>query len=73
VLISEEYYEHTGDTLDQVAAFLGVARPRTGVGRHMNAAAGADLDPEIRAELRTLFDPDVRELEDLLGRSLPWR
>jgi hypothetical protein len=73
VLISEEYYENPGATLAQVADFLGVARPRIGVGRHMNAAAGADLDPEIRAELRTLFDPDVRELEDLLGRSLPWR
>jgi hypothetical protein len=73
VLISEEYHADPGAGLAQVADFLGIERPPVTMGRHLNAASGADLDPALRTELRALFDPDVRELEDLLGRRLPWR
>jgi hypothetical protein len=34
----------------------------------------ASLDPELEARLRERLAPDVRELEDLLGRDLStWR
>ena len=73
VLISEEYYADPTSALNQVADFLGTPRGTELVGEHRNAAAGADMDPAIREELRRTFAPDVAELERMLGRSLPWR
>jgi hypothetical protein len=34
--------------------------------------ARAPLDPELRAQLARRFEPEVRALETLLGRPLPW-
>jgi hypothetical protein len=31
-----------------------------------------ELSPELRARIRGFFQPDVKELEELLGRPVPW-
>jgi hypothetical protein len=73
VLVSEEYYADPTAALNQVADFLGTARGTALVGEHRNAAAGAGMDPATRDDLRRTFAPGIAELEEMLGRSLPWR
>lgn len=72
VVVSEEYYADPASALDQVADFLGISRGAAPVGEHRNAAAGTDLDPDLRDELRRTFAPDIAELEQMIGRTLPW-
>ena len=40
--------------------------------RRWNSLPAPPLDPGLRAELAPRFRDEVRELEELLGRSIPW-
>jgi len=72
VLTSEEYYADQPAVVAQAARFLGVDAPDVPVGEHMNAARGEAMDPAVRARLRAMFADDVAELEQMVGRRLPW-
>lgn len=72
ILISEEYYADPGASLAQVADFLGIRGGPVGPGEHLNTAAGVALDPGVREQLTPVFAADIEELEEMLGRALPW-
>ena len=72
VLASEEYYADPQAELDRASGFLGLAPERTASGDVRNAAAGDDLEPELRARLAERFAPHNAALERLTGRSFPW-
>ena len=63
VLIFEEFIRDTGAAVRDVLKFLGVeAEPSTALGEGY----------EARRFLEELYRNDVRRLEKILGRSLPW-
>lgn len=72
VLTSEEYYADQPGTVARAARFLGLEASEPASGGHMNAAPGESMDPELRGRLRALFADDVAELEQMIGRTLPW-
>lgn len=72
VLASEDYYADPAATTSEVARFLGIDHPRVDVGEHRNAAQGDDLEPEMRERLKATFAKDNADLEELIGRRLPW-
>jgi hypothetical protein len=72
VIASEDYYSAPSTALAQVAEFLGIDSLPSVAGEHRNAAAGEDIDPEIKEYLSDLFAEDNARLESLIGRKLPW-
>jgi glycosyltransferase involved in cell wall biosynthesis len=72
IVASEDFYRDPNRIVNDVWAFLGLApvtlRSRT---RH-NHHQSADLPPATRHRLQEAFADHNRELEQLLGRSLPW-
>jgi len=72
VEISEEMYAAPQATFDRVTDHLGLARHELADPVAHNAEPSPDLDPELRAHLAGLLEPDIRATEAVLGRSLPW-
>jgi hypothetical protein len=72
VFASEDYYQRPQATLDRVLDFLGLPREQIASGEVRNAAAGSDLDPELRSRLSERFAPYNARLATLTGQSFPW-
>ncbi len=72
VLSSEEYYADPLLQLTVATTFLGLPAEAIASGDVRNAAAGDELDPEIRERLAARFAPHNERLEQLTGRSFPW-
>lgn len=72
VVASEEYYSDQPGTVARVAQFLGVDGSSVAAGARMNAAPGEKLSPELQSRLSALFTEDNAQLEEMIGRSLPW-
>ncbi|MGF1595321.1 MAG: sulfotransferase [Acidimicrobiales bacterium] len=73
VLRSEDLYADPATVYRRVLDFLDLA-PHIPAGRRgWNRSANGPLDPAMRDHLRALLDPDIAELEALLGRHLDWR
>jgi len=74
-LLIVDYRRLVGDTatvLDEVFAFLGLARVRVAHGARHNASDGRPLPPALRAALDEVFAPWNRRLERLLDTTFGW-
>ncbi|WP_345762005.1 sulfotransferase domain-containing protein [Diaminobutyricibacter sp. McL0608] len=72
VIASEDYYADPGAAVEGVARYLGIDYSPLTAPEHRNAAAGEALDPAVQKMLSERFAPDTKELEELIGRKLPW-
>lgn len=73
VVPSEEYYADQTAVVAQVATFLGVDASGVEAGERRNSATGEKLPSDVAARLREELAPDIAELEQMIGRSLPWK
>ncbi len=73
-LISDDLYKNPADEVNRVFKFLGVEEytlpeyPICHVG-----GKKPEISPELLASLYAFYEPYTRELEEFLGRTLPWR
>lgn len=72
VVAAEEFYADPQSFLDQVTDQLGIPRRDLGTPEPFNAEPSADMDPTVRARLAEELADDIRAVEDLLGRPMPW-
>lgn len=72
IMVSEEYFADPAAGLGRVIAFAGLPPLPPQPARIYNAGTRRDPDPELSAELWETFRESNAELEDLLGRPLPW-
>lgn len=72
VEVSEEMYADPQPVVDRITDRLRLPSRRLRDAAAHNAEPDSDLDPSTRDRLRDLLDPDVRAVETLLGRDLPW-
>jgi hypothetical protein len=75
ILRQEQLLEDPVGTLPQVYAFLGVdPQPLTQPLRANTGSYSSPMDPAIRAQLQELFNPEISQLEQMLGWDLNhWR
>jgi hypothetical protein len=72
VLRSEDLFADVQGAYARVLSFLDLAPHRLRSPRPVNATEGAPMAAPTRQRLRELFDPEVAELEQVLGRPLGW-
>jgi hypothetical protein len=72
VEISEDMYADPQVTVDRVTSRLGLPARQLRHPEPYNAEPDRGFDPALRARLAEELAPDIRAVEDLLGRSLPW-
>lgn len=69
---SEDFYEDPDHIVNDVWSFLGVAPASLRSRKRHNYHAAPDIPPAARRRLRAAFAGHNHELEQLLGRTLPW-
>ncbi len=72
VLVSEEVFADPAGAFATVLRFLDVPPSSHPSPPRLNAAPAATLDAAARKRLEAYYRPSVEDLEDLLGRRLPW-
>jgi hypothetical protein len=72
VLTSVELLRDTQDTMNRIAAFLGVPERDAESYERLSAGKYEPMAADTREHLARLFEPHNRELEELLGRSFEW-
>lgn len=72
VLTSEDYYADPVTVLRRTDEFLGLPPREASTGKVRNAAAGDELDPDLRTMLEDRFREPNRALVQLIGHELPW-
>lgn len=72
ILTSEELYADPQATYARVVAFLGLAPHRLRAPQAWNSAGAPPVDAGILDGLAQRFEPGVRELQDVLGRTPIW-
>jgi len=72
VAAAEEFYADPQAFCDQITDRLGLPRHDLGTPEPFNSEPSADMDPEVRAQLRASLDDDIEAVEALLGRPMPW-
>ena len=72
VMVSEEFYADPDREVGQIWQFLGLPQRKLVSRTRHNHQAAADIRPETRERLREALAGHNRDLEDLLGRRLPW-
>ena len=75
ILRQEQLLEDPSTTLCAVHRFLGVdPQPPTQILRANSGSYASPMDPSLRAQLQELFNPEISQLEQLLGWDLShWR
>ncbi len=74
VLFAEELYADPPATYARVLAFAGLEPHELARYEAWNFQPSAQpMDPETHASLRSFYEPFDRRLEELVGRSVPWR
>lgn len=75
ILHQEQLLEDPSTTLSRVHRFLGVdPQPPTQTLRANSGSYASPMDPSLRAELQELFNPEISQLEQMLGWDLShWR
>ncbi len=73
ILQSEEFFRKPVDTLDQVIEFLGLSPWEPDFGRGYPKLQMPPMDPEIRQQLSTFFEPHNQRLYELLGVEYDWK
>lgn len=69
---SEEMYADPQPFVDGIVDRLGLPRRPLEHPEPYNAEPDRSFDPALRARLAGDLAPDIRAVEELLGRSLPW-
>lgn len=72
IVASEEFYADPGRIVNEVWSFLGLTPGALRSTRRYNYSPAPDLRPATRSRLQSAFAEHNRELEQLLGRPLPW-
>lgn len=72
IIISEDFYADPRRVVNGVWSFLGLPPAQVQSKKRYNYVPAPDLRPETRRHLVHTFADHNRELEKLLGRSLPW-
>ena len=75
ILRQDELLEDPGKTLSRVHCFLGVdPQPPSKPLRANSGRYTSPMDPQVRAQLQQLFNPEITQLEQLLNWDLShWR
>jgi hypothetical protein len=73
VMFSEEFLSDPEPHYKELLDFLDLPVVMPPSFDEWNARPGGSLDPALAERLRAHFAPHDRDLEDLLGRRLPWR
>jgi hypothetical protein len=73
VTAAEDFYADPQALCDEITDRVGIARRDLGSPEPFNAEPSADMDDEVRARLRASLRDDICEVEDLLGRPMPWK
>jgi hypothetical protein len=69
---SEDFYSDPGRVANEVWSFLGLPSARLRSQKRFNYHAAPDLSPATRVRLQSEFAGHNEELEQLLGRAMPW-
>ena len=72
VTAAEDFYADPQAFCDEITVRVGVPRHDLGTPEPFNSEPSADMDPEVRAQLRALLRDDIEAVELLLGRPMPW-
>jgi len=72
IVASEDFYADPNRVVNEVWSFLGLTPGRLRSSKRHNFVPAPDLLPATRQHLQDSFAEHNRELEQLLGRSLPW-
>jgi hypothetical protein len=72
VTAAEDFYADPQAFCDEITDRLGLPRHDLGTPEPFNSEPSADMDPEVRAQLRASLDEDIEAVEALLGRPMPW-
>lgn len=73
VLRSEDLYDDPQGSFDEVLRFLDLGPFRPSELTGWNRTTNDPIEPDVRDWLRAELDPDIAEVEALLGRSMEWR
>jgi len=72
VIRSEDLFQNTPETLQQIHTFLGLAYHPLPEYRNVNRRQYSAIRPELRQQLTEFFQPYNEQLEDYLGRKFNW-
>ena len=72
VVAAEEFYADPQAFVDEVTTRLHLPSRLLPTTEPYNAEPSTDMEPDLRERLTAELAPDVRPLEDLLGRPMPW-
>ena len=72
VAAAEEFYADPQSFCDEITDRVGLPRHDLGSPEPFNSEPSADMDPEVRAQLRATLRDDIEAVEELLGRPMPW-
>jgi hypothetical protein len=72
VTAAEEFYADPQAFCDEVTDRVGLPRHDLGDPEPFNSEPSADMDPEVRAQLRASLQDDIEAVEAMLGRPMPW-
>lgn len=69
---AEDFYADPQALCDEITTRVGLPRHDLGSPEPFNSEPSADMDPEVRAQLRASLDDDIEAVEAMLGRPMPW-
>ncbi|HWJ63534.1 MAG TPA: sulfotransferase [Acidimicrobiales bacterium] len=72
VTAAEDFYADPQAFCDEITDRVGLPRRDLGTPEPFNSEPSADMDPQVRAQLRADLDEDIAAVEALLGRAMPW-
>jgi len=72
VTAAEDFYADPQAFCDEVTDRVGLPRHDLGDPEPFNSEPSADMDPEVRAQLRASLQDDIDAVEAMLGRPMPW-
>lgn len=72
VTAAEDFYADPQAFCDQITDQVGLPRRDLGTPEPFNSEPSADMEPQVRAQLRAELDEDITAVEALLGRAMPW-
>ena len=72
VTAAEDFYADPQAFCDEVTDRVGLPRRDLGDPEPFNSEPSADMDPEVRAQLRASLQDDIDAVEAMLGRPMPW-
>lgn len=72
VTAAEDFYADPQAFCDEITDRVGLPRHDLGRPEPFNSEPSADMDPEVRAQLRASLNEDIEAVEAMLGRPMPW-